>query len=186
MVTDRRRGRLRYVIAALLWIELVLIVMFRIRCRPAIDAVRRFNRLVLNPLMLLWAGKRHWYAGVVHHVGRRSGRDYRTPVVVEEVGDELYIPLPYGRDVDWYQNLHAAGQGMAVVRGERYRVIAPQVVPASEVASLLSFRKRLTLGAYGVKEYLRLRKSPLIALPPSFSGLSTLSHPEKMVTVSDV
>ena len=36
--------------------------------------VRQFNKHVLNPVMRLAAGRRHWYAAALHHVGRRSGR----------------------------------------------------------------------------------------------------------------
>jgi hypothetical protein len=48
--------------------------------------IRRFNRLFLNPLMLFAAGRlRRSYPAVVHHVGRHSGRAYRTPVVAQPV-----------------------------------------------------------------------------------------------------
>ncbi len=56
------------------------------------DAVRSFNRHVLNPVMLLMAGRRRWYAAAIVHRGRRSGRRYTTPVVAEKVGDGIIVP----------------------------------------------------------------------------------------------
>jgi hypothetical protein len=38
-----------------------------------LDTVRVFNKRVLNPVMLLVAGRKYWYAGVIEHTGRRSG-----------------------------------------------------------------------------------------------------------------
>ena len=49
--------------------------------RLALDVVRQFNKYVLNPVMLLLAGRPHFYAGVIRHVGRRSGKKYATPIV---------------------------------------------------------------------------------------------------------
>jgi hypothetical protein len=39
----------------------------------------RFNRRVTNPVHRLWAGWAPTYA-IIEHVGRRSGKPYRTPV----------------------------------------------------------------------------------------------------------
>ncbi|RXS80310.1 nitroreductase, partial [Geobacillus sp. PK12] len=60
------------------------------------DVVRTFNKRVLNPVMLRLAGKRYWYAAVLRHTGRRSGKRYATPVVVERTANGFIIPLPYG------------------------------------------------------------------------------------------
>lgn len=38
--------------------------------------IRAFNKTVLNPAMRLVAGRRHWYAAALHHVGRRTCRPY--------------------------------------------------------------------------------------------------------------
>jgi hypothetical protein len=64
------------------------------------DAVRRFNNYLLNPAMMHLAGRKYWYAAVIRHTGRRSGRSYATPVVADRVGDAFILPLPYGTGVD--------------------------------------------------------------------------------------
>ncbi len=89
--------------------------------------MRELNKRWLNPAMLYLAGRPHWYASRVEHVGRRSGRPYATPVVAVPVEGGLVIPLPYGPDVDWCRNLRAAGGGTVVRQGRRHTVSAPVV-----------------------------------------------------------
>jgi len=86
---------------------------------------------ILNPLMRLAAGRRHWYAAALHHVGRRSGRPYTTPVVAEPVDGGFLIPLPYGTDVDWLRNLRAAGRATIDVHGRGYALYDPRVIDAA-------------------------------------------------------
>ena len=58
------------------------------------DKIRVLNKRLLNPAMMNLAGRRHWYAAVIRHTGRRSGKEYTTPVVAEPVaGDTFVIPL---------------------------------------------------------------------------------------------
>ncbi len=54
-------------------------VKYQRRRGTLLEWVRRFNKAIFNRLILTFAG-RHVYA-VVHHVGRRSGHAYTTPVV---------------------------------------------------------------------------------------------------------
>lgn len=148
----RRLAGALVVLAAL---DVIAVVVFRTRWRPGIDAVRRLNRRFLNPAMMRFAGSAHWYASAVHHVGRRSGRAYSTPVVAERVGDHFLIPLPYGTEVDWCANVLAAGGCTLERRGARYRVTAPVIVPASG-ADGAPARSRRVLRLFGVDAYLRL------------------------------
>jgi deazaflavin-dependent oxidoreductase (nitroreductase family) len=109
---------------------------------PRHNLVRAFNKRVLNPVMLTLAGRRHWYAARVEHVGRRSGRRYSTPVVAVPVPAGFAIPLPYGSDVDWARNLEAADGGVLVVGGQRYAVNSVRVVPTPDIESVLPSRWR--------------------------------------------
>lgn len=74
------------------------------------DAVRVFNKHALNPVMMRMAGRKHWYAGVIRHTGRRTGQEYATPVVADRVADGFIVPLPHGTGVDWLRNVLAAPQ----------------------------------------------------------------------------
>lgn len=112
------------------------------------DTVRRFNRRVLNPLMMRLAGRRYWYASVIHHSGRRSGREYATPVVAYAIDGGFLIPLPYGTDVDWLRNVLTAGEAILDVHGKTGTVREPIVLAWDQALPLLpparaSFWRRL-------------------------------------------
>ena len=97
----------------------------------------RFNRHVTNPLQRLWAG---WVPtmGILEHVGRRSGKPYRTPLTVfsAEIDGRagLAILLTYGPDRDWLKNLTAAGGGRLQRYGKTFAVTNPRVVSKAEAA----------------------------------------------------
>ena len=89
--------------------------------------MRRVNRVITNPLIATFA----WLVpplAVVHHVGRRSGRSYRTPVVAFGGAAGFVIPMTYGRDVDWARNIVRA-RGCTIERmGQRFRLQNPRIV----------------------------------------------------------
>jgi deazaflavin-dependent oxidoreductase (nitroreductase family) len=94
------------------------------------DWLRHFNKRVTNRLTMCFAGK-HIYA-VIHHQGRKSGKDYQTPVVAMPLGDSFIFPLPYGDHVDWCRNLLAAGECRMEWRGQFYSLRAPQLIEPSK------------------------------------------------------
>ena len=61
-----------------------------------IQFVRQFNKRVLNPFAIWLVEHRPMYYGVLHHTGRRSGKEYATPVVAKITTGGVIIPLPYG------------------------------------------------------------------------------------------
>ncbi|WP_439032921.1 nitroreductase family deazaflavin-dependent oxidoreductase [Gordonia terrae] len=102
-------------------------------------AIARVNKRVTNPIVAGWAG-RSSHMAVVEHVGRRSGRRYRTPVMVFVSGTTLRVVLNYGARSDWVRNVLAA-QGAGVRhRGRRYRLIRPRVQPIAASGVPLSVR----------------------------------------------
>jgi len=102
------------------------------------QGLARFNRHVTNPVQRLWAG---WLPpfGIVEHVGRRSGKQYRTPVNVFSATVDgkpgVAVPLAYGPDRDWLKNLKAAGGGRMQRYGKTFGVADPQVVTQAEAAT---------------------------------------------------
>jgi len=89
--------------------------------------MRRVNRVFTNPLMGTFA----WLVpplAVVRHVGRKSGRHYRSPVVAFASESGVVIPMTYGRDVDWARNIiHAHGCELARM-GRRIALRNPRIV----------------------------------------------------------
>ena len=89
--------------------------------------MRRVNRVFTNPLMGTFA----WLVpplAVVHHVGRKSKRAYRTPVVAFRSAAGFVIPMTYGRDVDWARNIVKAGGCEVVQMGQRFALHNPRIV----------------------------------------------------------
>ena len=97
----------------------------------------RFNRHVTNPIQRMWAG---WVPtmGILEHVGRRSGKPYRTPLTVFSASidghDAVAVLLTYGPDRDWLKNLTAAGGGTMRRYGRSFQVTDPQVVSKAAAA----------------------------------------------------
>lgn len=123
------------------------------------DAVRQFNKYLLNPVMLRLAGRKYWYAAVIRHTGRRTGKEYATPVVADRVADGFLIPLPYGTDVDWLRNVRVSGHATVEADGRAYRVVDPAIVDAATAAPDLSPRHRRTFARFGTTHFLRVRLS---------------------------
>ena len=98
--------------------------------------LRHVNRVFTNPVLGTFA----WLVpplAIVHHVGRKSGRAYRSPVVAIGGADGYVIPMTYGRDVDWARNMLAA-DGCELERlGRRVRLENPRIVGFDEAASHL-------------------------------------------------
>jgi deazaflavin-dependent oxidoreductase (nitroreductase family) len=99
-----------------------------IRLNQAKNRIRFFNRRILNPFTLSFAGRPHSPYAIIRHVGRRSGRHYDTPVVALPMGDALVLPMPYGARADWVRNTLAAPECLIAWQGQAYRVGAPQIV----------------------------------------------------------
>jgi deazaflavin-dependent oxidoreductase (nitroreductase family) len=123
-----------------------------------------FSRVVrrTTALVLPFAGKR-WnpmFAVVVHR-GRRSGRQYATPVAARRVADGFVIALAFGPRVDWYRNLQAAGEGEIRWRGRDHQVGSPETVdPAAALPAFLPVQRALFRIA-GISGYIRVREARL-------------------------
>ncbi len=121
------------------------------------DAVRVFNKHVLNPAMLRLAGRRHWYASVIRHKGRRSGKAYATPVVADRVADGFVVPLPYGTRVDWLRNVQADGHATIRSDGSEYELVDPEILDAPTALPLVPARHRRSFERMRIENFLRLR-----------------------------
>jgi deazaflavin-dependent oxidoreductase (nitroreductase family) len=121
-------------------------------------AVRRMNKAFVNPRAMHDAGTPGAYASVIHHVGRRSGTTYETPVVPEATEDGFVIALPYGTHADWVQNVLAAGRATVTHDGATYEVDHPEVVPTDTVETYFDASDRRAHRAMHVDECLRLHR----------------------------
>ncbi len=127
---------------------------------PVNFSVRRFNKHVLNPLMLRLAGRKHWYTSAIEHTGRRSGTTYRTPIVAHPVSGGYLTPLPYGVDTDWLRNTLAAGEAVITNGGKRSTVINPRLIDAAEAATVLPARRLRAFRRLGIGRFVRFDLGP--------------------------
>ncbi len=111
----------------------------------------------LNPVMMRMAGRKHWYAGVIRHAGRRTGKKYATPVVADRVADGFIVPLPYGTGVDWLRNVLAAGRATIQVQGQTYEVVQPTIIDAEAAAPQLSAKRRRAFQRFRIDRYMQVK-----------------------------
>jgi deazaflavin-dependent oxidoreductase (nitroreductase family) len=87
----------------------------------------QFNKSVTNRLTLRFAGHLPYF-GIVSHVGRRSGRAYRTPVNVFRTPQGFRFALTYGEESQWVNNVIAAGRAHVLTRGHDCTFANPHLV----------------------------------------------------------
>jgi deazaflavin-dependent oxidoreductase (nitroreductase family) len=118
--------------------------------------MRQVNRAALNkvtrPLFRWLPGM-----GVVIHRGRRSGRQYQTPVnVFPRPGGRYVVALTYGPDTDWCKNVVAAG-GCELVSGGRIIELTSPRLFHDESRREIRVVERAILGLLEVNDFLELR-----------------------------
>lgn len=90
------------------------------------NRLRYFNKWITNPITKSFAGK-HVYAKIFHS-GRKSGREYCTPVLAMPTSEGFIIPLPYGTNTDWCQNVFAADGCKILWKGNYYILNEPALI----------------------------------------------------------
>ena len=123
---------------------------------PLPRTVARINRRVTNHLLKGLATRLPGF-GVVVHTGRRSRRQYRTPVNVFRREDRFTIALTYGLKSDWVRNVLAEGGCALETRGRTLRLSRPQLFH-DESRQAVPPPVRLVLGLVKVSDFLRLTK----------------------------
>jgi deazaflavin-dependent oxidoreductase (nitroreductase family) len=98
---------------------------------PLPRALARANRVGFNRVSRHVAPHLPGF-GVVHHVGRRSGAHYDTPVNVFARDGGYALALTYGPESEWVRNVVAADGAVVTTRGEDHRVANPRVVQAPD------------------------------------------------------
>ena len=121
---------------------------------PIPRSVGRLNRVGLNRLSTPAAAHVPGF-GVVVHRGRRSGREYRTPVNVFPTDGGYLVALTYGPGTDWVRNVVAAGGCDLVTRGRRLHLTAPRVVHDEQRTGIRPVERQV-LRLLGVADFLVL------------------------------
>jgi deazaflavin-dependent oxidoreductase (nitroreductase family) len=109
------------VLLVLLALAPILLIRFRKRW------VAGFNLAVTNRITGRFAGKIPGF-GILTHIGRKSGKVYRTPVNVFNAPEGFLVALTYGRESEWVKNVMAAGGCHLETRGVQYQLSSPVIV----------------------------------------------------------
>jgi deazaflavin-dependent oxidoreductase (nitroreductase family) len=130
----------------------VLMVRFRKRW------LAKINIAVTNRITSLFAG---WLPGfgILTHVGRKSGKVYRTPVNVFRATNGFIVALTYSSHCEWVKNVLAAGGCELKTRGSKYQLSAPNVV-RDPTRRRFPIPVRLVLRIVGADEYMEVSANP--------------------------
>ena len=134
-----------------------------------LNRMRFLNKKIFNRVTLKFAGSSHSPISIIRHVGRRSGTCYATPVVMVPFGDKFIFALPYGREVDWYRNVQAAGRGTVVWHAQEYLVEDPEPLVVRTGLHGLPLAIGLILPIVGAQLFRQMKSTRVIAE----------SHPER-------
>jgi deazaflavin-dependent oxidoreductase (nitroreductase family) len=91
--------------------------------------------------------------GILMHVGRKSGKVYRTPVNVFRVPNGFIIALTYSSQSEWVKNVLAAGGCKLKTRGRKYQLCSPNIV-RDPTRRRFPFPVRIVLKVVGADEYI--------------------------------
>jgi deazaflavin-dependent oxidoreductase (nitroreductase family) len=125
-----------------------------VQLMPAPRWLARFNlhvtNRILGPLALHMPGM-----GVIEHVGRKTHRLHRTPVLIFRQGNHYIIALTYGRESDWVKNVVAQNGCVLESQGRRLQLSNPYLYHDDKRLAMPEF-VRAMLGLLNVSDFLEL------------------------------
>lgn len=144
-------------------------LILRYQPAPLMKPARRFAGRVLNPPVL-------WYADrfgrtsqpLVYHRGRKSGREYVTPLCMVSTPEGFIVPAAFGPHVDWLANLRATPESRVVYEGATYETLA-EVIDLEQAIGYAG-------GKPGCPCWTQLKVENLVLLRPAPQATSTSRH----------
>jgi len=109
-----------------------------------------FTNRLLGPLASRAPGM-----GVVVHLGRKTQRQYRTPVMVFRRGNRLIIALTYGRNSEWVRNVLARNGCELETTNRKLRLFEPRIFHDQQ-RQKMPVLVRHFLGLLNVSDFLEL------------------------------
>ena len=99
----------------------------------------------LNRLTLRLARRGRGPFSIVTSIGRKTGKTYETPIIVQPTDGGFMIELTYGDRVQWYRNVLAAGHCGITYRGVDYAIDRFEPVDAATGIAAFSPAQRRIL-----------------------------------------
>jgi deazaflavin-dependent oxidoreductase (nitroreductase family) len=142
-------------IALIILVAIPLTGMLMMRFRK--KTLARFNLAVTNRITGQFAG---WLPlfGIITHVGRKSGKLYRTPINVFRAPNGFAIALTYGRESEWVKNVLAARTCELQTGGSHYHLSDPTIVHDPS-RKQFPVPVRMILGIVGANDFMRLKSA---------------------------
>lgn len=98
----------------------------------------------LNRLTGRMARRGSEHFSLVRTVGRKSGKTFETPIIVQPIEGGFVCELTYGPEVNWYQNLIAANGGEIVRDGLTTKIVGLEPITTAEgIAAFTPFQRRV-------------------------------------------
>jgi deazaflavin-dependent oxidoreductase (nitroreductase family) len=124
--------------------------------QSVLDRIRVINKHVTNKLLIHIAGKRFGHFAILTHVGRKSGKAYRIPIIAEPVPGGFVIALTYGKKVDWYENVKASGGCTLHWKNKDYHLVHPRFIDREVGLAAFPSLFRGGLRKMGIEYFLQL------------------------------
>jgi deazaflavin-dependent oxidoreductase (nitroreductase family) len=126
----------------------VLLMRFRKRW------LAKINIAFTNRITRLFAG---WLPGfgILTHIGRKSGKVYRTPVNVFRASNGFIVALTYSSQSEWVKNVVERGGCELKTSGKKYQLSSPNVV-RDATRRRFPIPVRVVLRIVGADEYMEL------------------------------
>jgi len=111
----------------------------------------QINKRIFNP-RALENGK--W--DVINHMGRTSGKEYRTPLAATEIDGTFVFIVVYGSRSDWVQNILASGTATLETGHEVVELTRPRLIAGEVARPMLDGHVTLPPGFLKVDQYLQM------------------------------
>jgi len=124
---------------------------------PLPKSIAQFASHRFNPIARPIVGHLPGF-GIVVHTGRKSGKQYETPVIAFSHDGMVVFALTYGPSTDWVQNIFAAGNCTLIKRGGSHLLTNPRLFH-DPTRSHVPKPVRIPLRLFGVDDFLLMEKS---------------------------
>ena len=128
--------------------------------QKTLDRIRIINKHVTNKILVHISGRKFGHFAILSHVGRKSGKLYRIPIIAEPIKNGFVIALTYGKKVDWYENVMAKGGCSLNWKNKEYILINPEFIDKEIGVTAFPDIFQSVLRKMGIQYYLRLVIQP--------------------------
>jgi deazaflavin-dependent oxidoreductase (nitroreductase family) len=122
------------------------------------DRIRGLNKHVTNRILIHIAGRKFGHFVILHHTGRKTGKEYAIPVIAEPTADGFVIAQTYGLETDWRKNVEAADGCRIRWKKQDYLLIRPRLIPREEGLQAFPAVLRSMLRFARIEYFLHLTK----------------------------